>query len=340
MGDDHLDRETSVSAEITPTGLKASAKSRFVAAVDRLAGSLLDRMSAPLEAKSDEIRAQSESRVKVIAELTELGIQQLRGDSEYASAAAEAHLNSIIRRQKNKDAVVVAAIEDLRRQPPTEEQDSAGGEALDEGFLNRFERYAEDATSEQLRERWGRVLAAEIRAPGTFSSKVMRVVDELEPSTALLFEDFCRYRLGDCVPKCLRPNLNLSQTISLVSSGLLIDPGDLDQIIQFKEHKFLGDSSIWIVGIGRSYFGVKNIDGIKVSVSSLYPIVKTSDTVAVPIFILSDCGLAVASILPDLSIQAEEAYFEILSRFLPDREVCRLEMVESDRLRIKESRNI
>jgi hypothetical protein len=54
--------------------------------------------------------------------------------------------------------------------------------------MNRFERFAEDASTDELRQRWGRVLSAEIRKPGTFSPKVLRIVDEIDQSTAAIFE--------------------------------------------------------------------------------------------------------------------------------------------------------
>jgi hypothetical protein len=47
MVEDHLDKETSVSVDLTETGVTAKAKSRLVAAIDRLGGNLLEILNAP-----------------------------------------------------------------------------------------------------------------------------------------------------------------------------------------------------------------------------------------------------------------------------------------------------
>jgi len=223
--EDHLDKETSASVEVTATGVKASARSRLVAAIDRLGGNIFEKWNAPMEAETALIRAEAASNIKLIEAVTELGIEKLRSDPELAARAIEARLGVIVRRQENKDAVVTVALEDLRAHPPSEEEASVGGEKLDPDFLNRFERHAEDASSETLRAKWGKVLAAEVRKPGTFSPKVMRVVDELEATTAVLFERLCEHRLAEIVPKCLAWELLFHEQIALEISGLIIDPG-------------------------------------------------------------------------------------------------------------------
>jgi hypothetical protein len=58
----------------------------------------------------------------------------------------------------------------------------------EDDWLNVFERYAENASSEKLRDLWGRVLAKEIRKPKSFSLRTMRFVSELDVETAAIFE--------------------------------------------------------------------------------------------------------------------------------------------------------
>jgi hypothetical protein len=48
-GDDHLDKETSVVVDLTPTGVTAKAKSRFVAAIDRLCGNAVELANTSME---------------------------------------------------------------------------------------------------------------------------------------------------------------------------------------------------------------------------------------------------------------------------------------------------
>jgi hypothetical protein len=172
----------SISGELTQTGVKASIMSRAVSAWDRLWGAKADKRRAPIDADIAETTALSAARVKMIDALGDMGVDRLKNDPEFAAGAMENFLPSLLRRQENKDAVLELAAEDLKQNPGTEQEAQAGPEKLNEAFLNRFERYAEDATDDEVRERWAKVLASEIRQPGTFSGKVLRVIDELEPS--------------------------------------------------------------------------------------------------------------------------------------------------------------
>src|SRR6185312_17311032 len=134
MGKDHLDNETSVSADLTPTGVKASAKSRLVAAIDRLGGNIVDFVNIPIEAKNAEKRAVMDGRTRAIDAMTSIGIERMKADPEFAERAIRSNLGSIFARQENKDAVVEKAIEDLRRQPPSDEDARSGKDVLGAGL--------------------------------------------------------------------------------------------------------------------------------------------------------------------------------------------------------------
>jgi hypothetical protein len=90
-----------------------------------------------------------------------------------------------LRAQANKEGVAKKAIEYLSRES---EQVSDKPETPEEDWLNIFERYAEDASSEKLRDLWARVLAKEIRKPKSFSLRTMRFISELDSETAQLFQ--------------------------------------------------------------------------------------------------------------------------------------------------------
>lgn len=322
MSNDHLDKETSVSAEITPTGVKASAKSRAIAAIDRLVGNVVDRWNAPMEAKTAEVRAKSNARIKMIEAIEALGLKRLESDPEFATRAIENHFGTVIRRQENKEAVMATALEDLRREPPNEEQSSSGGESLDEAFLNRFERYAEEATGEELRVKWGKVLASEIRKPGTFSAKVMRVVDELDAPTALLFEHICRHRLHNAVIKCLSGELRFADRAKLVSAGLLVEPGLSGQISQFAEIKDNSGAALWIGNFGVASAGFSQDTSIpSPKAGELAPITNGKKGPATPVYVLTEVGFAVSSILQDRQEETFTAYAERLAAFLAPAQV-------------------
>jgi Protein of unknown function (DUF2806) len=96
---------------------------------------------------------------------------------------------------------MVEAIEHLRHDGISASDAETGPSELSEEFMTRFETYAEGASTEDLRQRWGRILAREVKKPGTFSLKALRVIDELElqprsylsDSAALASQTTCRH---------------------------------------------------------------------------------------------------------------------------------------------------
>lgn len=307
----------SVSGELTSTGVKASIKSRVVSAWDRLFGAKADRKRAPIDAEVAETAAMSTARVKMIEALGELGVERLRNDPEFASRAMENFIPSLLRKQENKDAVLELAAEELRQNPGTEEQAAAGPEKLDEAFLNRFERYAEDASDDEVRERWAKVLATEIRKPGSFSGKVLRIVDELDHSVAQEFSRVCAFVMMDVVPKVLLPDLKYMTQVQLVTAGLIAEPGlgQIRQAVETSDGKgmklcFWAFGSLGIavtspLGEFRDHATVQMHEGLP----------------SVPILILTDVGIAIASIQPSKLDSLIDQLSEKLSAALPQAEI-------------------
>ena len=63
-------------------------------------------------------------------------------------------------------------------------------------WLDFFGDYAEKANAEAVRDLWGRVLAGEIRRPGTFSLYTLRILAELDQQVARWFEEEAQFRWG------------------------------------------------------------------------------------------------------------------------------------------------
>jgi hypothetical protein len=148
------------------------------------------------EARSTVTRALAEAAAKKVAETPEV-----------VEAAIQAWLPGQIRKQLNKGKVVDAAAEQLAEeqpQPAAEEQQAAGaGPApdLDEDWLNTFERFAEDASTERLQKLWGRVLAGEIKSKGTYSKRTLRFIAELDNQAASSCQEVARHLIGDFIPR-------------------------------------------------------------------------------------------------------------------------------------------
>lgn len=318
---DHLSNELSVEVSVTESGAKASLKSRLGSAFDRLGGNIVDALNIPLESANVRKRAKSDGERALLEAVAKYGVQLLGQDPELAKRALETHFGHVVRTQENKDAVLAEALEHLSASsetPSGEEQSVPPGELAPE-FLDRFERYAAEASTEELRSRWGRVLAREVRTPGTMSNKAMRIVDELEPRTAQLFERVCgEARVGNALIQSLLTKLTLPELLSLNDAGLITySSGGIARPF----HITNGPSPLLCVGFGDwvvSFPAKTEIPKAQIVGSGSRPIEKFQDQVTTSVIMLTNAGEAVASILPDNSEQIMRRFVEALHTSLPE----------------------
>ncbi|MGG6897228.1 DUF2806 domain-containing protein [Rhizobium sp. BR 315] len=315
MGDDHLDKETSVELGLTDNGVKAKAKSRTIAAIDRLGGNIVEWGNVILEAGTSRRRAKMQGEADIIAATAARAVELIGTNDEFAARALASEFGGAARKQLNKDAVGFKAGEDLLERPPSPEQTASGPETLSEEFMARFEDYAAGATTEQLRERWGRVLAGEIRAPGTFSRAVMRVIDEIDADTAAIFEKTCQSRVLNVLPKALTGKLEFHVIKQLVEVGLLIEPG-LGHMMRFREVTLSDGRNIWLLPLGDVAIAFDRTKSAGANPDD--PIIMDSGNLAVPIYILTSVGTAVSSILDDNSPAAIAKWIDAIKGQHPD----------------------
>lgn len=230
------ENEVSIEGRLTESGFSGKAISRAISSFDRLVGNIFDIANVHLEGVSERKRAKTSSEVDFIKAVGQSVSLKAAESNDFVERALEQYSRSILRRQENKECVVEEAFAQLSTLGDRVSESENQQDVLDEVFLDRFEMFAEGASTTELRERWGRVLASEIREPGTFSSKVMRVVDELDSDTALLFEDLCRWRLGDQVLRVLVDDLGFSTEVKLLNAGLIVEPASgIKLILKIKE---------------------------------------------------------------------------------------------------------
>jgi hypothetical protein len=318
---DPLDTEISVSGELTQTGIKGAAKSRAVSGLDRLLGNVFELGNVALEGIVSPARAKIEGERKLIDALVKQGVKLIGSDSEFAERALAHQFSTLLRKQENRDGVAKAALEDLRRSPPSVDDD-VKQETLSDPFLDRLEHYAEFATTDELRERWGRVLAAEVRAPGTFGGKVLRVVDEIDPETAKIFEALCLNRIDRVVPRHLAGELSFRATELLTTNGLILEP-TLNQIRVSKPSPG-ADPLFDVFQVGRVVIVVPK-QGQPGSWGDSYskdfefqPLQRHPELGLVfPTYVLTDVGFALSKILPDNQIEAGKKLAEAIAGVMP-----------------------
>lgn len=198
-----------------------------IKALDRLVGAAIDVPIAKLEQMKTNIDAQTESYKLVERAIAQTVAAQAGVNSETAKRAMDVLVRKEYRKQINREAVAIAMVEDLREHTPKPDSSSAPPPAaeLDEDWLNVFERYAEDASSERLQGLWGRVLAGEIRRPGRFSARTLRFLSEFSQADALIFENLSKCSFGDIAPWNLvvpSGQEDIGDLMHLEASGLIL----------------------------------------------------------------------------------------------------------------------
>jgi hypothetical protein len=300
---DDNDNETSLSVALTETGLEAKAKSRFISAIDHLLGSTANWARAHIDARTEVRSAKTRGEVQLIEAITKYGIEKLGADPDRAERAFNRHFRTVVAEQENLDAVVREAADNLKLNPPSAGE-SNDERPLTQDFLDRFEAYAGSASTAELRQRWGRILASEVKKPGTFSPKVLRVVDEMDASTALLFENFARNSIDGVVPICLSGELPYSSTRFLVNAGLIEDPGFEGQIRMFSKLSSNEGDEHFVLYFSKGAVALpigeeKKKKGFAMPSSTAAIVFNGDKGVAVPSYLMTSAGRDIASILPD-----------------------------------------
>lgn len=198
--------EIGVEAKITNSGLSLQAKSRALGMVDALIGGLGSAWLAKLQNEANRIRAKGQVE-EAVYEAAADAVRASTGEDSEIGHLIEAVALSKIQGMVNKVHVVdhaaeSLALEDSRALNNPETAREVNEEDLD--WLNYFGSYAEKARSEDLRVLWGRILAGEIRQRGSFSLMTLRVMAEIDPETAKMFEEETKHRvMNDSI---LRPD--------------------------------------------------------------------------------------------------------------------------------------
>jgi len=303
MPKDHLDNEISVKAGVTNSGVEAKIKSRALSSVDRLLGSFFDRKSAPMESEAAEIRAKSAARIRILHEAERVVIDAMNSHPELAAEVLRSTFPGAAQKIANKSAVVEAALEDLAlgsNPPPNPSENGPiedDREDLDPVFLSRFERYAEDAGTDQVRAKWGRVLASEIRSPGTFSLKDLRVIDEIDSDAARVFEELCAHRLCDVVPICLSGELDFAKKAALVSADLLIEPGLSGQIRVMNISADELGNKLWVATFESQLLVVEGVP-TELPDNETSPLIRNTETeFGIPVYVLTGVGVSISRLI-------------------------------------------
>ncbi|WP_323801460.1 DUF2806 domain-containing protein [Parasphingorhabdus sp.] len=99
-------------------------------------------------------------------------------------------------KQRNRESIAKAALAELRETENIVEPETS----MDNDWMAKFARYSEDVSHEDVQKLWGKVLAGEILNPGSFRSKSLMLLADMDQKTAELFQLILDSAFGPLVP--------------------------------------------------------------------------------------------------------------------------------------------
>jgi hypothetical protein len=238
------ENDISVEAAIKDSGVSLTVRSKFVSAVDHLCGHAIAFLGRKLVrgnevhhaqtlAMADEIRVRADARNIVIKAA---GARMAKLVAKDNAIAAEVYSRAIAveaQKQENLDQVMIEAAKDIISSAETQGVDSTKNE-FDLDWMNNFRDFAEKASSDKMRQIFGRILSGEIKKSGSFSMQTVRLVFEMDQRTAEQFQRIAPYRFNKCLPYRI-PAASHDDWFKLSDAGLVEGVGGYVAILSEKD---------------------------------------------------------------------------------------------------------
>ena len=150
--------------------IPAPLKKGFWAAAARLGSGLIDIPAAKLESYAEDTRSATAAR-KMLMESTARSLAADFQSAPDVTRRAQARFASkILREQVNIEDILQIAAGNLSGSTVTDEP-----KIIDDDWFNHFESEAVNKSTAEMKSVFGRILAGEIRKPGTFSIKSIKL---------------------------------------------------------------------------------------------------------------------------------------------------------------------
>lgn len=161
-------------------------KSLWKAIGDLVAGAV-DVPVAYLESKSQQIRTEAQALSFVTKKAAEAAAQKFEADEQLVERTVSHFGQKLFKEQINREKIAAKAVEELKNDPPTQDSESE----IDEDWLSMFSRIAEQKSNADVQLFLAKILAGEIRKPGSYSPQTIHILSTLSQNVAQLFQKFC-----------------------------------------------------------------------------------------------------------------------------------------------------
>jgi len=115
--------------------------------------------------------------------------EQIDIPREYIDKASVKYASKIIKEQINLDDISLKTIKELSNDDFSKQDNQV--KEIDEDWINEFENNARQISSEGMRFVFSKILANEVKNPGNFSKRTIRLISQLDNIAAQLFQKLC-----------------------------------------------------------------------------------------------------------------------------------------------------
>lgn len=172
-------------------------QNNIVTAIHRLGTTATDLGVAKIQHYVAATRAGTKNHEAISTALTDQIVKRMEVDPAYLQAITTKFASEILGKRLNVENVLGYGLEEVQKAPKVEAEPK---DELNADWLNAFEDEAGKASSEQLQRHFGRILAGEIKQPGAFSIRTVRLMAQLDTRVAERFSRLCSLSVSLRVP--------------------------------------------------------------------------------------------------------------------------------------------
>jgi len=197
----------------------ARAIARVVIGAGEAVSSWTDVITAKGEQAAQTIRDTTHARSRALTAMTEAAIRNAKKDPALVTRAIHYLVDEQISKQENREAVAAEAVRVLEEFPSNPATPSP-----DDDWLNIFIAQAEKASSDRARKHWARILAGEIKNPGSFSLMTINLLAVIDQRLAQIIEQARGWIVQDdhiAITKSFRKGDLYSKLLALDAIGFL-----------------------------------------------------------------------------------------------------------------------
>lgn len=159
-----------------------------------LLGRVVEPLDARLERPTKKIRAKTEREIKRDNKIDDALTDRFLDDQEMMDSLYDMHRKKLGRQYKNISNITEGAMKVLGENGTEgSKKAEATEEEVSEDWIEKFRKYAQDISDENIQQIWSKVLAGEIEEPGQFSFPTLHTISLMDQKTAHLISKYINH---------------------------------------------------------------------------------------------------------------------------------------------------